>query len=90
MPFLALKDGFKTLYPNDCYDFDELLEFCLKEQATKMLGVPTLLQRFCEALKKNPKKYEPFRGKVTFASGGSAIPAVMLYSHHFMVGLVFD
>eukprot|EP01084_Bolivina_argentea_P133333 235296_1 len=78
MPFCAMAYGFRTLFPNNCYDFPQLLDFCLNEKATKMLGVPTMIIGLCDALKQNPKRYEIFRGKLTFTTGGSAIPAYLV------------
>eukprot|EP01084_Bolivina_argentea_P082169 148790_1 len=77
-PILAMTMGFKSLLPNNCYDFNELLEFSLKECVTKMGGVPTMILGLVNALKSNPKKYESFRGKLSFATGGSAIPAYLV------------
>eukprot|EP00490_Sorites_sp_Unknown_P012681 CAMPEP_0114656192 /NCGR_PEP_ID=MMETSP0191-20121206/11952_1 /TAXON_ID=126664 /ORGANISM="Sorites sp." /LENGTH=409 /DNA_ID=CAMNT_0001872869 /DNA_START=493 /DNA_END=1722 /DNA_ORIENTATION=+ len=74
LEFITLMKGNRLLLPYNCYDFTKLMNWALKERCDFMCGVPTMINGLVSAMKANPKKFEAFRGRLKFGTGGTAIP----------------
>eukprot|EP01084_Bolivina_argentea_P294792 507351_1 len=72
--FCALTMGFKVLLPNNCYEFNDLMNWSVTQDVNIMFGVPTMILGLAQALKTNPNKFQKFKGKLRILTGGTAIP----------------
>eukprot|EP01084_Bolivina_argentea_P082855 150026_1 len=62
MPFVSMTLGNKLLLTGHVKDFTQILDLCLNEKGTVILGVPTVMNMFRNAITLNPSKYKPLKG----------------------------
>jgi len=74
MPFIAMTTGAKIVLNNTCYDYNILADLILREQVTRMCGVPTMIEDFCNKLKQNPLKYKNKLHVTEIRCGGAVCP----------------
>eukprot|EP01084_Bolivina_argentea_P294789 507347_1 len=78
-PYSCISTGARYIMTNTCRDYDQLLDLCLIEKCTKASGIPTMILRIVEQLKKNPHKFAPLRKNLkTLGSGGSTPPPYII------------
>ena len=74
MPFIAMTSGAKIVLNNTCYDYNILSDLILNEQISRICGVPTMIEDFCNKLKQNPAKYENRLCVTEIRCGGAVCP----------------
>ena len=75
MPFIAMTCGAKIVLNNTCYDYNILVDLVLSEKVTRMCGVPTMIEDFCNKLKQNPSKYRNKLSVTEIRCGGATCPS---------------
>eukprot|EP01084_Bolivina_argentea_P050627 93116_1 len=74
-PFISMTLGNKYLLNGNVNDFSQILDLCLAEKSTIILGVPTVMNAFRITLASNPTKYAPLKGILTRALCGGSAPS---------------
>ncbi len=73
-PFVSMTLGNKYLLNGNVNDFTQILDLCLAEKSTLILGVPTVMNSFRTTLSSNPTKYAPLKGILKRALCGGSTP----------------
>eukprot|EP01084_Bolivina_argentea_P294790 507348_1 len=74
MPFIAMSTGAKIVLNNTCYDYNILIDLILYEKITRICGVPTMIEDFCNKLRENPSKYKNKLYVSEIRCGGAVCP----------------
>eukprot|EP01084_Bolivina_argentea_P050626 93114_1 len=74
-PFISMTLGNKYLLNGNVNDFSQILDLCLAEKSTIILGVPTVMNMFRNAITVNPSKYKPLKGVLKRAICGGSSPS---------------
>eukprot|EP01084_Bolivina_argentea_P294793 507352_1 len=74
-PFVSMTTGAKALLTGNVNDFTQILDMCLDEKCTVILGVPTVMQTFRHTLNSNPLKYSGLKGVLKRAFCGGSAPS---------------
>eukprot|EP01083_Nonionella_stella_P235997 829278_1 len=73
--YVGMTYGNKVLLTGNTSDFTQILDLCLYEKCTIILGVPTVMQAFQHSMISNPEKYKPLKGVLRRAICGGSSPS---------------